>query len=377
MTRVNNPFDVVIVGGGVIGSAAAWRLAARGRTVVLLEQFERGHHRGASHGSSRIYRQAYDGRFYTALAAGALPLWRQLEETTGRQVLELTGAVDHGLPSAVLAKARALRELDIAHTVLEPAEAERRWPGIRFDTTVLHHRDAGRLHADHSVSALQQAAVRAGAEVRHTAPARAIRETGSGVEIVLDDGVIAARHLVVAAGAWTHVVFDAAGTGTPPGLPALRTTQEQPAHFVPISDVQWPSFVHHRGAELAGEGIYGLGSADGIKIGEHGTGPQVEPDTRSFVADPDGVRRLVDYARAWLPGVDAGSARVDTCLYTTTPDSNFVVDRLGAVTVAAGFSGHGFKFAPAIGDLVADLVDGTTRSPEPFRFGARQTVAVR
>src|SRR5690606_3228967 len=115
---------------------------------------------------------------------------------------------------------------------------------------------------------------------------------------------------------------------------------------------------------------------DGIKIGEHGTGAQVEPDNRSFVADPDGVRRLVDYARTWLPGVDAESARADTCLYTTTPDSNFVVDRAGAITVAAGFSGHGFKFAPAIGELVADLADGTATSPEPFRFGARQPAVV-
>ncbi|OWY79545.1 MULTISPECIES: FAD-dependent oxidoreductase [Rhodococcus] len=376
MTRVSRLVDVVVVGGGVIGSAAAWRLAARGRTVVLLEQFEQGHHRGASHGSSRIYRQAYDGQFYTALAARALPLWRRLEETTGSRVLELTGAVDHGLPAAVHAKATALYQLGIAHSVLTPAEAQRRWPGIRFDTTVLHHPDAGRLHADRSVAALQRAAAQAGADVRHTTPARTVRETDRGVEIVLDSEVITARHVVVAAGAWTRIVLDGLTGGTAPHLPALRTTQEQPAHFVPLTDAQWPSFVHHRGAELDGEGIYGLGSVDGIKIGEHGTGPQVEPDSRSFVADPDGVRRLVGYARTWLPGVDAGSVRVDTCLYTTTPDSNFVVDRAGAVTVAAGFSGHGFKFAPAIGELVADLADGTATSPEPFRFGARQPAVV-
>ena len=93
--------------------------------------------------------------------------------------------------------------------------------------------------------------------------------------------------------------------------------------------------------------------------------------------DPAGVERLVDYATAWLPGVDLGSVVADTCLYTTTPDSNFVVDRVGEVTVAAGFSGHGFKFAPVIGELVADLVDGRSRALEPFRFGARQTVAAR
>ncbi|UYP18319.1 FAD-dependent oxidoreductase [Rhodococcus sp. Z13] len=376
MSRVNGPVDVVIVGGGVMGSAAAWRLAARGRRVTLLEQFERGHHRGASHGSSRIYRQAYDGQFHTALAARALPLWRQLEETTGTRLLDLTGAVDHGLPDAVHAKARSLTELGIDHTLLTPDQAEQRWPGIRFDTTVLFHPDAGRLHADRAVAALQQAAADAGAEVRHTSGVRLIRETTGGVEVVLDDTVIYARHVVVAAGAWTRTLLDAADLTARPVLPPLRTTQEQPAHFVPVSDADWPSFVHHRGAQLTGEGIYGLGSIDGIKIGEHGTGPQVDPDTRSFVADPGGVERLVEYARTWLPGVDADSARVDTCLYTTTPDSNFVVDRTGTVTVAAGFSGHGFKFGPAIGELVADLADGIATAPEPFRFGSRQQVGV-
>src|SRR5690606_11954731 len=153
-----------------------------------------------------------------------------------------------------------------------PAEAQRRWPGIRFDTTVLHHPDAGRLHADHSVAALQRAAAQAGADVRHTTPARTVRETDRGVEIALDTEVITARHVVVAAGAWTRTVLDGVTGRTAPRLPALRTTQEQPAHFVPLTDAQWPSFVHHRGAELDGEGIYGLGSVDGIKIGEHGTG---------------------------------------------------------------------------------------------------------
>lgn len=376
MTRTNTPVDVVVVGGGVVGAASAWRLAARGRTVVLLEQFERGHHRGASHGSSRIYRQAYDGTFYTALAARALPLWQKLERDTGRSILDLTGAVDHGLPAAVVARARALNALGIDHAILTPDEARRRWPGIRFDTTVLFHPAAGRLHADHAVAALQDAAARRGVDIRHNTPARAVREAGRGAEVVLDSEVIAARHVVVASGAWTRAVLDRSEIAESPVLPELRTTQEQPAHFLPATEAAWPSFVHHRGAELDGEGIYGLSSVDGVKIGEHGTGPRVDPDTRSFAAEPDGVRRLADYARAWLPGVAPDSARVDTCLYTSTPDSNFVVDRTGAVTVAAGFSGHGFKFAPVIGELVADLADGIITTPAPFRFGSRHEVTV-
>lgn len=374
MVQVNGPVDVVVVGGGVIGSAAAWRLAARGRSVVLLEQFGPGHRRGASHGTSRIYRQAYEDDFHTTLAGRALPLWRAAEKIAGTRVLTLTGAVDHGHPACTLTRARTLAALGIAHEVIDPAEAEKRWPGMRFDTSVLFHPAAGRLHADRSVQVLKDAAQRAGAEVRHRAAVREIHGAATGVEVITDTGVVRARHAVLAAGAWTRSLLASTSIRPTPVLPPLRTTQEQPAHFVPVIDAEWPSFVHHPGAELAGEGIYGLGSESGIKIGEHGTGPVVHPDTRDFRADPDGVQRLADYASAWLPGVDASTAAADTCLYTSTPDSRFVVDRLGDVTVAAGFSGHGFKFAPAVGDLVAGLAAGDVRSPEPFRFGPRAAV---
>jgi sarcosine oxidase len=160
-------------------------------------------------------------------------------------------------------------------------------------------------------------------------------------------------------------------------LPELTTTQEQPAHFLPLeTPLGWPSFIHHPGAEYQGPGIYGLGSADGIKIGEHGTGPKVEPATRDYLPDPAGIARLRTYAARWLPGVDPATASATTCLYTTTPDHNFVIDRLGPITVAAGFSGHGFKFAPAVGELIAGLVNGTTDAPELFALGSRRQPAV-
>ncbi len=125
-----------------------------------------------------------------------------------------------------------------------------------------------------------------------------------------------------------------------------------------------------------GPGIYGLLSPDGVKIGEHGTGPEVHPDTRNFEPEPAVTARLVEYAAQWLPGVDPATAAPLTCLYTTTPDSNFVVDRVDRITVAAGFSGHGFKFAPAIGELIAALVEGNISTPELFSLSRdRDSVA--
>ncbi|TFI45821.1 FAD-dependent oxidoreductase [Rhodococcus sp. 1R11] len=340
---------VVVVGGGVIGASSAWQLAVRGHDVTLLEQFGAGHDRGASHGSSRIYRHAYADDYYVALAARALTLWRDLEESTETELLELTGAVDHGDPSVVRPRIDALGRAGVEFEVLEPSAAQSRWGGIRFDTAVLYHPGAGRLHADRSVAASTQAALDRGAIVEYETPVREIR----GSEVITDSRAYAADVVVVAAGAWTTKVAPLLR------LPPLVTTQEQPAHFVPVQrGLEWPSFIHHPGAEFRGEGIYGLSSVDGVKIGEHATGPVVDPDTRNFVADPAGVDRLIEYARTWLPGVHADTADPLTCLYTSTPDSNFAIARSGNTVVAAGFSGHGFKFAPAIGELVADLVDG-------------------
>ena len=311
-------------------------------------------------------------RRYVDLASRAAALWSELEEADGTRVLTWTGAVDHGDPAAVQGLARVLGQAGIGYQILSPRTARERWPGLKFDTVVLHHGAAGRVDADRAVAALQRRAAAAGADVVHRTSARGLHSSAHGVEVVLDSGSIRADHVVVAAGAWTADLV-----GGLIELPPLRTTKEQPAHFAPHQrDLEWPSFIHHPGSDLRGEGIYGLGSPDGIKIGEHGTGPVVHPDTRDFETDPLATARLVKYAAEWLPGVDPTTAAPLTCLYTTTPDSNFVIDRTGRITVAAGFSGHGFKFTPAIGELVAALVEGNISAPELFSLSRiRDSVA--
>lgn len=353
---------VVVVGGGVIGAASAWNLAGRGHEVTLIEQFGPGHKNGASHGTSRIFRHAYADDYYVSLAARAYTLWRDLEEATSTELLTLTGAVDHGSPDTVKPRVEALAKSGLASELLEPLDAQKRWAGLKFDTTVLYHPDAGRLHADRSVAAFTEAALALGTTVEYGSPVRTITAT----EVSTDARTYSADHVVVAAGAWTSKILP-----SEVNLPTLVTTQEQPAHFLPIVDADWPSFIHHPGAELQAEGIYGLAGVEGVKIGEHATGPKADPDSRNFTPVPAGVERLKAYATAWLPGVDAESADPLTCLYTSTPDSNFIVDRVGNLTVAGGFSGHGFKFAPAVGELVADLVDGRAPGTSLFRLGTR------
>lgn len=362
----SRPPRVVVVGGGVVGSAVAWQLARGGAQVVLVEQFSPGHDRGSSYGSSRIFRLAYPDPEYVDLAARSLELWRALGSASGLDVLNLTGGVDHG-PEAVTG---ALREVLTAAghpaELLDPAEAARRWPGLRFDTSVLAHPDAGRLHADRAVEALQRAAAQAGADVRHRVRVERVSPTTDHALVTLAGGsTLTADRVVIAAGGWLPGVF-----GDLFALPALRVTQEQPAHFAAhhrVDPSSWPSFIHHGGAGLdADDGVYGLGSSDGIKAGHHAVGPVVDPDHRDRTIDPQRLAALVDYARAWLPGVAAATATASTCLYTTTPDHDFLIDTEGPLVLASACSGHGFKHATGVGELVAGLVLDTGSVPSRF-----------
>lgn len=348
--------SAVIVGGGVMGAAAAWRLAARGHRVTVLERFGPGHDRGSSHGSSRIFRLTYADPWYVGLALRALPLWRRLEDETGRPVLTVTGAVDHGSPRAVGELASTLAAAGRPGLVLSPAEAADRWPGLRADTTVLLHAEGGRLHADAAVAALLAAAAALGADVRHGVRVRGLRQTVHGVTADTEDGgSVRADAAVVAVGGWSPSVLP----GLVDGLPPLRVTQEQPLHFAVDDALDWPAFVHHPGAGFDEPGgVYGLGSADGVKVGFHAVGPVVDPDHRDRTPDPVAAERLAAYVRTWLPGLASAAPEPVTCLYTSTPDHDFVIDRQGPVTVLAGFSGHGFKFGPTVGELAADLVEG-------------------
>jgi sarcosine oxidase len=356
--------DAVVVGGGVMGSAAAWQLALRGADTVLLERFEPGHVRGASHGASRMFRFAYPDPFYVRLAVQALPTWRDVEAAAGVGLLAVTGGVDHGVDAATSAIAEALEMGGVPGQWLDPAEATRRWPGLRFDGRVLFHPASGRLDADAAVVALQKLAVAAGARVHHH-----VRVTGLGDgEVVTEAGdTYRSERFVVCAGAWTERLLVEHLQ-----LPPLRVTQEQPLHFAPRFEGEWPSFIHHRGPDAAPFAFgYGMRTpGEGIKVGFHHAGPECDPDTRDFAPEATRLNVLLDYVREWLPGVDAEAWTPISCTYTSTPTEDFVIDAVCNLVVAAGFSGHGFKFAPLVGGMLADLALDGSRPPE--RFALRQ-----
>lgn len=356
--------DFAVIGGGLVGAATAWALATTGREVALFERYAPGHTHGASHGASRIFRHTYLEADYVRLAAAAFAGWRELESQSGSQVLTLTGGITHGTTDFAGYRA-ALGAQGIRTEVLSAAEAAERWPGLRFTTDVLLEPDtAGRVNADAAVAAFHEVAAGYGAAVHHNTKVESLElrpaTAGGGVLIHTADQTFQARHVVVAGGAWSSSLLRQVVPELLDQVP-LRVTQEQPAHFqlragAPAED-SWPSFVHQfEPSDRFPSGVYGMATpGEGIKAGFHAVGPEVtDPDNRPALNGKQ-VQQLQDYVATWIPGVDPQQFEAISCTYTLTPSENFLLRRRGPITVGAGFSGHGFKFGPALGRLLAQV----------------------
>lgn len=370
-------FERIVVGGGAMGLATAWQLATRGVRVLVLEQFTRGHRRGASHGATRNLNNAYAEEHYLDLFDEAFDLWRALERDSAERLLTLCGLVTHGDPARVRAAYDALTARGAAATLISPGDASRRWPGMRFSGEVLVNRDAGRVHAATALSVLDRLARERGATIRERHRVESVVEHADGVTVlaVTPDGVrqeFEAEGVVVTAGAWSEPLLDELLP-----LPALTVTEEHPAHFAirakHASD-DWPSFNHFMPADAASGyrgNVYGMFTpGEGVKVGFHATGEVVDPDARRFRASAEARLRLEEYVRDWFPGLDPSTAAEISCTYTLTESERFVLDTRGRVTVGAGFSGQGFKFVPAVGRVLADATLGTSAPPAAFQLSA-------
>ena len=364
----------MVIGGGVMGLATAWQLARRGERPIVLERFARGHTHGASHGETRNYNNAYGDAHYLDLLARAREGWDALGTVDGEPLLRLHGLVSHGSGAALGGTAgarlaeveRGLRERGIPAQLLDGTEAARRWPGMRFEDTVLYSPDAGVVRAAAALRELERRIVAAGGEVRWETPVERIEddsEDGAGVRVHTPTGILTADVAVVTVGAWTRQLV----TGIP--LPRLRVTEETPAHFTPVdAGLPWPSFNHFVAPGTWPSNVYGMPTpGEGVKVGFHGIGNEIDPDARPHV--PVKQAELAEYVREWFPGLDAGTAVPISCTYTSTVDEAFVLDRRGRIVVGAGFSGQGFKFAPGVGATLADLtLDPAARAAAPFRL---------
>jgi sarcosine oxidase len=279
---------------------------------------------------------------YVRMAQAALPLWRELEADAGEPLLDITGAVDHGNPASIGMVADALAACGAPYELLTVDAAVERWPAMRFEGSVLFHPDGGRCRADATVAALQRRAADLGAHVQFETRA-ALRIFDDHVVVEAGDDTWTAPVAVVTAGAWVTKVLGASA-------PSVTVTQEQVQHFEPMVEQEWPSFIHHRD-----KWIYGLFTpGEGVKVDEHFAGPVIDPDAR-VPRNAEHDEEMVRYVERWMPGLDPTPRHKAECLYTTTPDESFVMERVGPVVIGSPCSGHGFKFTPLIGRTLADL----------------------
>ena len=353
--------DFVIVGAGAAGAATAWHLVSRGHSVVILERYARGHARGSSHGSTRIFRVSYREEIYSRLAGAAIPLWRQLERESGEVLLEQSGQLDHGVTSAIDEIEANLRAGGWSCDRLTPDQAHERWPGMVFDQSVIYSPDGGRVFADRTIAALLRLAEAGGADLRFEDPALGLEPCAEGVRVRTSGDAITARGVIVTAGAWLPTIegLDACGIDLPP----LRVTAQAPVHFAIRPGFSFPSYVHHAGTDAVDHtfdyGAYGLESpGEGVKVGLDSMEMVPDLSARTLEVSPGAIEAAVDYARQWLPGADTDRPTAVSCLFTMTNDSHFLLDRRGPVVVCSPCSGHGFKFTPILGALIADVALG-------------------
>ena len=369
--RTGRHHDVIVLGLGSMGSAAAHQLAARGLSVLGLERFWPAHDQGSGHGETRIIRQSYfEGPAYVPLLRRAYEGWRELEEASGRHIMTLCGGLYVGDPESMVFKGSRLaaEAHDLPHEVLDAEQIRARFPAMdpADHALGLYEDNAGFVRPEQTILANLDLAARHGAELRYDERARSWRATpGGGVEVVTDQGTYGADRLVLAAGAWA------------PGLLAdlgldLRVERQVVCWFTP--DLDAVAYEHWRDLPVYIEetdhnrDIYGFpmvdGPAGGLKLAFFNTFALAEPDAVDRVVTEVETEATRERARQLFPHLTGPLVKAMTCLYTTSPDHDFVVGALPdrpQVTVASVCSGHGFKFVPVVGEILADLVtDGRT-----------------
>jgi sarcosine oxidase len=365
-------FDVIVCGLGIIGSAALHALASRGRRVMGIERFAPGHDRGSSHGETRVIRLGYfEHPSYVPLVVRAHAKWREIGQAVGQPLLHVTGVLEVGPPDGTLVRGTlaSIRAHALPHEVLAARDLTQRFPAFRVpaDFVAVLQPDGGYLAAEPSIHALLALAQREGAEIRRGETIRAIMPRAGGVRVVTDRAAIEAPAAIVALGPFLKAVL--------PELPApIRVTRQvmawlRPNDFLLVEPERLPVFLIE-----SRHGIhYGFpfgGST--IKVAKHHHADQaVDPESYDRTVTAEDERLIRAAIAEYLPAANGTLIEARTCLYTMTPDGDFIIDRLpGAeqIVIASPCSGHGFKFAPAIGDILADLATQGATAHDISRF---------
>ena len=360
-------YDAIVIGVGGMGSATVYQLAKRGLRVLGLERFRVPHEMGSSHGITRIIRLAFhEGPEYVPLGRRAYELWRELEERSGGQVLHVTGSVHAGVPGATAFEStlRACVEQDVPHEVLTSAELSARFPGYGLppEMSAVVQPEGGFLMPERCVEGHLAVARGLGAEVHEQEQVLDWEAFSGGVRVRTDAGVYEAGSLVLTAGAWAgRLVPELAEVAVPERQVMGWYEPDDPAIFSPS---RFPVFI----VTMDGDEYYGFPEfgVPGLKLGKFDdTGEAADPDALDRAWRTEDEEMLREFLRRCFPKAAGRLLRMAVCMFTNSPDRNFIIGKHPAwpqVSFAAGFSGHGFKFSSVIGEIMADLAErGETR----------------
>ena len=360
-------YDAIVIGVGGMGSATVYELARRGQRVLGLERYDIPHDLGSSHGVTRIIRLAYwEDPAYVPLLRRAFELWRELELRCGERLLVVTGSIDAGRPDS-RTFAGALRSCAIhalPHEVLDAAALRRRFPGYQLppDIAAVYQADGGFVLSERAIVNFVDAAHECGAEIHAREPVLDWDASPDGVVVRTPVTTYRAARLVLTAGSWSASLVPALRSVARPERQVMLWVQpRRPEHFklgrFPVFNMEAPE------GHFYGFPIFGI---PGFKIGRyHHRRELVDPETMNRGCDPEDEAVLREGIRKYFPDADGPTLSMKTCLFTNSPDEHFIIDRhptLPQVTIAAGFSGHGFKFCSVVGEILAELaLEGRSR----------------
>ncbi|MQA15696.1 MAG: N-methyl-L-tryptophan oxidase [Pseudonocardiaceae bacterium] len=365
--RPGQHFDVIVLGVGGMGSATVYQLARRGKRVLGLERFDIPNTMGSSHGETRIIRLPYyEDPTYVMLVQRAYELWRSLESRAGEQLLHVTGSIDAG-PADSWVFTGALRsavEYDLPHEVLSGAELGERFPGYRLprETMALYQPDGGFLRPERCIVAHVEAAIAHGAQVHGRERVHDWQPTADGVRVITDKDVYTAERLVVTAGAWNREVLPFLSSLAVPERQVVAWLQpRRPELFTPSRFPVFNALVEE--GRFYGFPVYGV---PGFKFGKyHHLGEHGDPETLDPAPGAGDEDVLGRFAARYFPDGFGPTMALQTCMFTNSPDHHFLIDLhpvYPQVSFASPCSGHGYKFASVVGEIMADLaVRGTTR----------------
>jgi sarcosine oxidase len=353
-------FDVIVVGAGIFGLAASLELASRGHTVAAIDRFGSGHPVTSSTGRSRGIRIAYDHPFYVNLAQDAIRRWRELEKSSGLDILHLAGQVDFGLADKLAAIAAAVREAAGDIEELDGKGLRRKLPHLITapEDVGLFHDQAGTVISDNAMAVLKSAARAQGVTFIEPVCVTGIESPGS-THVTTDAGKFRAETVVISAGPWSGGLLAGLGIEVPLAPSIAQVTFISGSELVDLPGIgEWGGDGEGLGG-VYGHPVPGIGYKLAFSTGQEGW----LPDMEAWKPDLAEHARLLAWLDRRMPDFPREVQLIQRHPWTMTPDGDFIVDRVGPIVLACGCSGHAFKFGPALGPLVADMVEGKPAHP--------------